>query len=268
MPDGEACAAQLTAAMAKVPLPTQVKFLEVLGAMDNKTALAALATAAKSRTDELQDAATRLLGETLTLDAAPILLDLAKTLPDGKYKIRALRGHIRLARQFNMPEDQRVKMCVDALNASERPDEQLLILKVMEIHPSFKMLQLAAQGTKRPALKDEATRVMTTIAQKLGGSPANARQLLLQLGQKPVKIEIVKAEYGVDGKWKDVTAVLQSRVAGLPIIPLPSSSYNSAFGGDPAPGVVKQLKVQYRIDGKAGEATFPENAAVVLPIPK
>lgn len=268
MPDGEACAAELTAAMAKVPVPTQVKFLEILGAMNNKPSLVALSAAAKGSTEELQDAATRLLGETMTLDAAPILLDLAKTLPDGKYKIRALRGLIRLARQFNMPEDQRIKICVDALNASERTDEQMLILKVMEVHPSFKMLQLAAQGTKRPALKDEATRVMTTIAHKIGGSPDNAQKLLLQMGQKPLQIEIVKAEYGADNKWKDVTAILQSRVVGLPIIPLPSPQYNSAFGGDPASGIVKQLKIQYTIDGKAGEATFPENAAIVLPIPK
>ena len=268
MPDGEACAAELSAAMAKVPVTTQVKFLEILGALNNAKSLAALSAAAKSRTDELQDIATRLLGETMTLDAGPVLLDLAKTLPDGKYKIRALRGHIRLARQFNMPQRQRVQMCIDALKASQRPDEQKLILTVMEIHPSLDMLQLAAQRTKRAALKEEATRVMTSIAHKLGGSPAEARKLLTQLGQKPVKVEIIKAEYGAGNKWKDVTKILQARVGGLPIVPLPSPSYNSALGGDPASGSVKRLKIQYRIDGKAGAATFPEDAAVILPIPE
>ncbi len=66
-------------------------------------------------------------------------------------------------------------MCIDALNASQRPDEQKLILTVMEIHPSVDMLQLAARETKRPALKEEATRVMTSIAHKLSGSPTEAR---------------------------------------------------------------------------------------------
>jgi len=28
------------------------------------------------------------------------------------------------------------------------------------------------------------------------------------------------------------------------------------------------LKIQYRINGKAGEASLPENAAIMLPIPK
>ncbi len=268
MPDGEACASELSAAMAKVPLATQVKLLEILGALNNARSLAALSTAAKSGTDELQDAATRLLGETMTLDAGPVLLDLAKTLPDGKYKIRALRGLIRLARQFNMPQRQRVQMCVDAMAASKRPAEQKLILKVMEIHPSLEMLRLAAQATKTPALKEDATRVMVSIAHKLGGNPTEARKLLQQMGQKPVKVDIIKAEYGAGNKWKDVTKILQGRVGGLPIVPLPSPQYNSAFKGDPAPGIVKKLKVQYRIDGKASEATFSENAAIVLPIPK
>jgi len=81
-------------------------------------------------------------------------------------------------------------------------------------------------------------------------------------------VEIIKAEYGAGASRKDVTEILRKCVGGLPLISLPSSKYNDAFGGDPASGVVKQLKVQYRIDGKAGEATFPEDAAILLPVPK
>ena len=268
MPDGEACAADLTAAMANVPLATQLKLLEILGALNNAKSLATLSDAAKSGTDELQDAATRLLGETMTLDAEAVLLDLAKTLPDGKYKIRAIRGHIRLMRQFDMPDRRRVQMCVDALNAAQRADEQKLILEVMERYPSSSMLKLAAQVTENPALKQNATRVMMTIALELADSPADARKLLEQMGQELMKVEIVKAEYGANDKWKDVTKILQNQVAGLPIVPLPLGGYNSAFGGDPLSGVPKKLKIQYRIDGKSGEATFAENAAILLPMPK
>ena len=52
------------------------------------------------------------------------------------------------------------------------------------------------------------------------------------------------------------------------LITLPGDTYNGAFGGDPAPGVAKQLKVQYKLNDKAGEATFAENALIVLPLPK
>ena len=46
------------------------------------------------------------------------------------------------------------------------------------------------------------------------------------------------------------------------------SGYNAAFGGDPIPGVPKKLKIQYRMNGKFGEATFDENALIILPVPK
>ncbi|NQT37643.1 MAG: hypothetical protein HQ581_09155, partial [Planctomycetes bacterium] len=55
---------------------------------------------------------------------------------------------------------------------------------------------------------------------------------------------------------------------GFPLIVLPSGSYNSALGGDPAPGVVKQLRIQYRMNDKAGEVVLAEDATIVLPVPK
>ncbi len=92
--------------------------------------------------------------------------------------------------------------------------------------------------------------------------------MLGELGHGTVKIEIVKAEYGAGTNVKDVTTILRKHVHDFPVIILPSPNYNTAFGGDPAPGVVKQLKVQYRMDGKPGEASFSEDASIVLPMPK
>ena len=65
-----------------------------------------------------------------------------------------------------------------------------------------------------------------------------------------------------------MTTILRKHVHNFPVIILPSPSYNATFGGDPAPGVVKQLKVQYRMAGKPGEASFAENATIMLPMPK
>jgi hypothetical protein len=42
----------------------------------------------------------------------------------------------------------------------------------------------------------------------------------------------------------------------------------ASFGGDPVARTVKQLKVQYRMNGKAGEASFPEDANIMHPLPK
>jgi hypothetical protein len=54
----------------------------------------------------------------------------------------------------------------------------------------------------------------------------------------------------------------------MPLVVLASPNYNEAFGGDPAPNVPKQLKIQYKIDGKPGEVTLSENATILLPMPK
>ncbi len=265
MPDREACAEKLAAALDKAPLSAKVTILETLSAMGGTKALQTVGAAAKDENPQLQDAATRLLGSWMTVDAGPVLLELAQA--PGPYKVRALRGYIRLARQFTMPQEQRVAMCRNALQAAERNEERKLVLEVIARYPSVEMLRLAVEAGKTPGLKDAAAAAALAVAQKIGGS-ANVQALLEQLGQEPVKIEILKAQYGAGSKQKDVTEILRRYVKGFPLIVLPSKSYNSAFGGDPAPGIVKQLKVQYRIDGKAGEAVFTENATILLPVPK
>jgi len=268
MPDREACAAKLVAAMSRASVPAKCTLLEILGAMGGAKALEAMGAAAKDPSAELQDTASRLLGEWMDLDAAPVLLDLAKTAPEDKYKIRALRGYIRLVRQFTVPDPQRAEMCRAAMETAERDAEKKLVLEVMERYPSIDMLKLAVAMAKDPALKSDAAGISLVIAQKIGGGSIDVQKLLAQVGHEPVKVEIIKAEYGAGTTFRDVTEILRRSVRDLPLIVLPSPSYNTSFGGDPVPGTVKQLKVQYRLNGKPGEATFPENATIMLPVPK
>ena len=267
MPQRDACAEKLVNAMAKAKQPEKVTLLKTLGAMEGDVALKAIGTAAEGGNAELQDVASQLLGKWMTVDAAPVLIELAKSDIDNKYKIRALRGFIRIVRQFDVPNKQRIEMCRAAMAAAQRDDEKKLVLQVLERYPSVDAMQLAVQTAKTPSLADTAKAAAMAIAQKIGGS-ADVAELLRQAGQDPVKVEILKAEYGAGDKFKDVTAAVRKQAGSLPLIALPKSSYNSSFGGDPVPGVVKTLKIQYRIDGKSGEATFKENATIMLPIPK
>jgi len=268
MPDQEACVDRLAAAMSESSVPVKCRFLEVLGAMGGPKALAAVGAAAKDANPELQDAASRLLGEWMTVDAGPLLLDLAKTASEEKHKIRALRGYIRLVRQFSMPDPQRAEMCRLAMQAAERDAEKKLLLEVLERYPSVDMLRIAVEAAKVPSLKNDAAGVSLAIVQKLGAGSAEVQKLLDEVGHNPVKVEIIKAEYGEGKKFKDVTEALRRHVRDFPVIVLPTSHYNSSLGGDPLPGVAKELKIQYRINGKPGEASFPENATIMLPAPK
>jgi len=268
MPDREAVTAKLVATLSSAATPVKCRFMEVLASVGGPGALKALGAAAKDADPQIQDTATRLLGEWMDVDVGPVLLELANSDADEKYKIRAVRGYIRLVRQFNMTDTQRVEMCRKALDVARRPAEKKLILEVIGRYPNAAMLPLALGVARDSELKNEAVAVALLIAAKTGDQSGQVQKLLSEMGHTVVKIEIVKAEYGAGTNFKDVTTILRKHVHDFPVIVLPSPSYNSTFGGDPAPGIVKQLKVQYRMDGKPGEASFTENASIVLPVPK
>lgn len=268
MPEREACAEKLAAAMSKASVETRCQFLEILASMGGAQALECMETAAKSDDPRLQDVGSRLLGAWMSVDAGPVLLDLAKTASSEKYQVRAARGYIRLARQFVMPDEDRVAMCKNALAIAPNVAERKLTLEVIQRYPSMGMLELAAKTAEDKELKNEATQVTLLIAQKLGAKGADIKALLVKVGLKPIKLEIVSAEYGAGDKKKDVTETLRKLAGETPLLALPSATYNQSFGGDPAPDVVKQLKIKYRVDGKDTEATFAENAVILLPIPQ
>jgi hypothetical protein len=242
--------------------------LGILGEIGGAKALQAIAAAATDSNPDIKDAASRLLGQWPTADAAPALLDLAKTAGEEKYRIRALRGYLRIARQFDVPEAQRVEMCRAALATATRDEERKIATEVLAIHPSLGMLQIAVEAGKTPALKADATRSAIMIAQKIGDGSDEVRKMLTQLGIEAGKVEILRAEYGSGTEIKDVTATLQQRVGKYPLIVFRSGNYNSIFSGDPAPGKAKTLKIKYKIDGAPGEVSWPENAPILLPKPQ
>ncbi len=167
MPDREACAAKLVEAMAQVPTAAKCKFLEVLTAMGGVKALQTVAAAAKDADPEIRDAGSRLLGEWMTADVAPVLLDLAKTSAEAKYKIRALRGYLRIARQLNLPLAQRTAMAREALKIAQRNDEKKLVLEVLRRYPSAEGLAMVLPHLRTPGLKAPAALAAVMIGDKL-----------------------------------------------------------------------------------------------------
>jgi HEAT repeat protein len=269
MPDREACATELTAAYDKAKaVELKTSLLDTLAAVGGTQALTTVASAARNRDPELADVSSRLLGEWMTADAAPVLLDLVKTASGDKYQTRALRGYIRIARQFVLPEKERAEMCEKALAVARQPAEKKLVIDILKRYPHAETLRLAIQAKQSPELKDDATAAILVIAQKLGAKDPSVAEQLARAGLEKVKLEIMKAEYGAGSNQRDVTAIVRKHAGDLPLVSLPSPSYNTVFGGDPAPGTVKQLRIRYRMNGKEGEAAFAEEALIVLPMPK
>ncbi len=268
MPDRDACSTELAAALERAPVPTKIALLKILGAVSGTKALQTIGVAAKNNDPQLQDVASELLGDWMTIDAAPVLLDLAKNAPAEKFQIRAMRGYIKVARQFTMSEPERIEMCKLATEAAQRIPEKKLVVEVLKRYPSLETLKMAVKAYQNPELKEDAAAAALVIAQKIADKSPEARELLGSIELNKVKLEIIKAEYGSGASQKDVTEILQKQATDTPLISLSTASYNEAFGGDPAPNAAKQLKVQYKINDKPADVSLPENALIILPMPK
>ena len=178
----EECGKKLATAMPGTSTATRVFLLEQLASVGGATALKTVVAAAKSSEDALRDAATRLLGTWLTADAAPAMFDLAKTLPEGKYKIRALRGYVRIARQLNMPPAERLTVCRNALAIAERSEDRVLVFDVVKRYPTPEGLALAASLLNDKDLQQQACATLVAIAPGVAiSAPEQVEKTLLQV---------------------------------------------------------------------------------------
>ena len=75
-------------------------------------------------------------------------------------------------------------------------------------------------------------------------------------------LEILHATYGAEGRRADVTSIVRAAANGNQ---LQFAVSNRALGGDPAPGLHKNLRVIYRWDGMRYEAVAAEGTTLALP---
>jgi HEAT repeat protein len=169
MPDRDACAAVLIGRMDGAPGLVKRDLLDLLGVVGGAKALEGVTAAAKSNIPPLQDAATRVLGTWMSPDAAPVLLDLAKTMELAQFRVRALRGYLRIARQLDVPIEGRIDMCRKALEAAMRGEEKQLALEVLGRYPTADGLALVLPYLEDEALKQPAADAAVAIAEKIAG---------------------------------------------------------------------------------------------------
>ncbi len=180
MPDREACAQQIAAAISGKNIATQTTLLDILANVGGTNALKAVAEAGKSSDPQLKDASSKLLGDWMTIDAAPVLLELATTGPADKYQVRSIRGYIRIARQFVMSDAERIAMCQKAFEISKAPAEKKLLLEVLKRYPSLENLKLAIKTAEVAELKSDAAQAAQAIAEKVG--TPEAKELVAKAG--------------------------------------------------------------------------------------
>jgi len=85
----------------------------------------------------------------------------------------------------------------------------------------------------------------------------------LQLGAAAAPVlRITRAQYGDGRRMKDVTEILNSKIASNR---LELAIQNANLGGDPAPAEKKHIIVEYEYNGRAATANLAEGQTLILP---
>ena len=144
----------------------QTELMDLLIYIGGQQALAGAQAAAESNDDATANAATQALGRWLTPDAAPVLLELAKS-GNSAYRVRCLRGYIRIIRQFGLRPAQRFQMSKLAFAAATRDEERKLILDTLTRFPSVQGLRMVVPHLANPSLSEEASKAAVAIADRI-----------------------------------------------------------------------------------------------------
>ncbi len=167
MSDREGASAKLAAYLQGAAPEQQSFLLELLGHVSGPTALEAMTASVNSANPQIKDAATRVLGSWPNADAAPALLNIARNDSEARYQIRALRGYLRIARQLQLPDAERLVMFRTAMELARRDEERRLAMDVLTRIPSAETLQIAVSFLEDPVLKDTAVATALKIAPRV-----------------------------------------------------------------------------------------------------
>lgn len=193
IPEREECAQHLVDCLEKAPAEIKPVFLRLLGLVGGKTALEALVQKCRDEDDAIRDVATQVLGEWMGTDAAPALLDLAKSDLPERYRIRALRGYIRIVRQFDLTDAERVAMSREALAVATRDAERRLVVEVLGRVITPESLELLTTLVDDPQIGEDAARAAVTVGEKLvPNQPAAVRKAAEKVLERAKDAETLK----------------------------------------------------------------------------
>jgi len=165
--DPDAVAAKLAAVYEGATLQARCALIELFGALGGKTAIDAVQKAVADPTEQIQDTATRILGEWPDPDAAPVLLGVMRSEADDRFKTRALRGYIRIVRQMDTSNEHRFNMCMEALALAKRNEEKLLLVDALGRIPTYASLMKLSEFLDQPDFAEQAATSALNVGRAL-----------------------------------------------------------------------------------------------------
>jgi HEAT repeat protein len=115
-------------------LKAKLFLLELMPIIGGEKAGKAVVKAAKNTEEGVADKATEILGKWRSGEIAEDLYDIAKSHPVEKFRIRALRGYLRIIRQLSgaVPLGQRLEMTLKAEAIAVRDEEKTIVAEAKE----------------------------------------------------------------------------------------------------------------------------------------
>ncbi len=168
---GEGLLPTLLDAMNGATVESRVVLLRVVARVGGAGALEAVRVALSSAEAPIAEESVRLLSEWPSLDAAPVLLELAKSADLGR-QVLGLRGYVRLA-GIEPSVETKSKMLVDAMALVKRPDEKKVVLGGWGAVATLQALDVLMPYLDDADVRNEAGVAITAVAGQLGKLAAN-----------------------------------------------------------------------------------------------
>jgi HEAT repeat protein len=163
----EASAEKLVTLLPQAQPTQKAALVRVLGALGGPVALKTVRAAVDDSNRDVHTTAIRTLGDWKTADAAPDLLALAKSAADPTDKMLCLRSCLGLARNTDVPAAQRLSICKQAAELTQKPEEKRLLLAALGGIPTVESVGLITPHLDDPAIKEEAAAATVAVAEKL-----------------------------------------------------------------------------------------------------
>ncbi len=158
---------QLVRRLEQADPAQKIVLLRVLGAVGGTEALQAVRAALQGNSAEVRSAALRALGAWKTADAAPYLLALIKETSDPAEKTIVLRGYLSLAGRGDLPVEQRLQMCREAVGVVQRDEEKRLLLGTLGNIEAPETLTAIAPYLDSAGIRQEAAEATLRVAERL-----------------------------------------------------------------------------------------------------
>ena len=265
---GTGMSARVVSEFSTLPPHVQVPLMESLARRDEAMDPAFLYGLLKDEREEMRTAALKAIAEHGDINAiAPIgeVLAADSSREEKQSAIETLR------RLKGDDIDQALIQYMTAAPAAQRPDliEALVqrraagIKEVLFAQTAEEPVRAAAfNGLARLAGAEDLDALLGALVALTGDAGRQEAEdaiiaVVRETGLKEGELTINKAVYGdlPDGEFKDVTRQAREQI-GAGALSIKAS--NDLFG-DAAPGKVKQLQVEYTLNGMSEKRTIPEN---------